>query len=168
MEGPPSSQTVASKLQTLEGSKASRPGVKLLGARAWVRADMKQVSLHLTESHVALGRSHSVSVLNRSVSVLLVGSLMDARLCSMLFLCWLSMLSSFSLMFSYIHFSTRGLGSLEFLGAQARARAGMTRDTQFLNLIEYSGRTKFGYVVGCVHMCALLFPTDTNGPLFYF
>ena len=65
-------------------------------------------------------------------------------------------------------FSTRGLGSLEFLGAQARARAGMTRDTQFLNLIEYSGRTKFGYVVGCVHMCALLFPTDTNGALFYF
>ena len=74
----------------------------------------------------------------------------------------------FSLMFSYIHCSTRGLGSLEFLGAQARARAGMTRDTQFLNLIEYSGRTKFGYVVGYVHMCALLFPTDTNGPLFYF
>ena len=141
--------------------------MKLLGARAWVRADMK-LTYYTSESHVALGRSHLVSTLNRLVSVFLVGSLMDVRLCSMLFLCWLSMLSSFSLMFSYIHFSTRGLGSLEFLGAQARARAGMTRDTQFLNLIEYSGRTKFDYVVGCVHMCALLFPTDTNGPLFYF
>ena len=66
--------------------------------------------LHFIESHVALGRSHLVSTLNRLVSVLLVGSLMDVRLCSMLFLCWLSMLSSFFMNVLLYLFFDKGAG----------------------------------------------------------